>query len=176
LHVLQSSTPHDDYGNAARAIGSVSAIVREFDAIAYLDADNWFDDDHLERLLRSHRQSNAAICTTGRKLYDFADGFMGICPEVDGTTFVDMNCYFLTRQAFGLITYLYMTPLSHCQLVDRILWNEIVRSGIARHHDVTPSVNYRTLYAFHYRYFGMTPPPNAKVATLRESGSAIDRK
>ena len=33
---------HGDYGDTPRAIGSISAIGQGFDAIAWLDADNWF--------------------------------------------------------------------------------------------------------------------------------------
>src|ERR1700722_9337974 len=43
VQIVTLPKPHGDFGNAARAIGSVSAVCRGFDAIAYLDSDNWFE-------------------------------------------------------------------------------------------------------------------------------------
>ena len=40
--LIHLPTAHRDVGNAARAIGSVTAICQGFDALAYLDADNWY--------------------------------------------------------------------------------------------------------------------------------------
>src|SRR3990172_6396080 len=39
---------HGDFGDTPRAVGSVSAIGQGFDAIAYLDADNWYAPEHIE--------------------------------------------------------------------------------------------------------------------------------
>src|SRR4051794_24560005 len=41
VKVLRLPDAHRDFGNTPRAIGSVSAISQGFDAIAYLDSDNW---------------------------------------------------------------------------------------------------------------------------------------
>src|SRR5438094_10408213 len=66
--LIRLPSPHGDYGNAARAIGSVAAIARSFDGVAYLDADNWFEADHLEQMLRLHERTGAAVCTAARNL------------------------------------------------------------------------------------------------------------
>ena len=42
---------HGDYGNAARGLGALMAIAEGYDGIAFLDADNWYDDDHLASCL-----------------------------------------------------------------------------------------------------------------------------
>lgn len=40
----------------------------EIDLIAYLDDDNWYDDDHIESLYRSIKETNSDICYTGTRL------------------------------------------------------------------------------------------------------------
>ncbi len=40
--------PHHDVGNTARGLGALSAMNRGYDAIAFLDADNWYYPDHIE--------------------------------------------------------------------------------------------------------------------------------
>src|SRR5688572_2575090 len=50
-HMVQIPGPHGDTGNAARAVGPICAIAGGFDAIAYLDADNWYEPHHIESLV-----------------------------------------------------------------------------------------------------------------------------
>ena len=58
-----------DYGDTPRGIGSVLAISQGFDAIAYLDDDNWYYPEHIETMVHLHRQSNAAVITASRNLH-----------------------------------------------------------------------------------------------------------
>ena len=54
---------HADYGCTPRGIGSISAIGQGFDAICYLDADNWVTDDHVE----VHRRTAAPAHSSPRR-------------------------------------------------------------------------------------------------------------
>jgi hypothetical protein len=112
VQVLHLPQAHADFGNTPRAIGSVSAVAQDFDAIAYLDADNWYEPQHLELLCAAYQRTGAAICSSGRMLYDLDGQLLGPCYEVDGDTFVDTNCLFLTRQAFRLVAVWYLMPRS----------------------------------------------------------------
>jgi glycosyltransferase involved in cell wall biosynthesis len=160
--VLRIPGPHRDAGNAARAIGSVSAISRGFDAIAYLDADNWYEPDHLRHLCDAHQLTGAPVCSARRTLYDVDGNLLGPCPEVDGKRFVDTNCLFLTRQAFGIVAAWYLMPPANAPAGDRIVWKAVKQAKLKRVHVTQATVNYRTRYAVHYRYFGKQPPPSAK--------------
>ena len=60
---------HGDYGDTPRAVGSVSAVSQGFDAIAWLDADNWYEPNHIESLIDLHRKQDAAVCTSSRMIY-----------------------------------------------------------------------------------------------------------
>ena len=165
MQVLRMPQLHENAENAARAIGAVSAIAQHFDAIAYLHADSWFDDDHVERLCSAHERTQAPICSTGRKLHGLDGALLGPCPEVDGNAFVASDCLFLTRKAFFLVASWYLMPPSHANFGDRIVWNTIRQSGVPRHHDPKPSVNCRTAFPPHYEHFFNVRPTTTEVVS-----------
>jgi hypothetical protein len=43
---------HSDIGSTPRLIGCYHAIGLGYDAVAFLDADNWYRDDHVAALVR----------------------------------------------------------------------------------------------------------------------------
>jgi glycosyltransferase involved in cell wall biosynthesis len=159
---LQLPRPHADNGNAARAIGSVSAIARGFDAIAYLDADNWFEADHVQKLVELHQRTGAAVCTAARNLVDLEGLLLGRCPEVDGERFADTSSLFFTRAAFGLVAVWYRMPHALTAICDRVVWKAVLDEDYSRAHSNVATVNFRTGYRVHYTHFGKTPPPGAK--------------
>src|ERR1700688_808152 len=60
-----------DCGNTPRAIGGLLAEAYGFDAVAWLDADNWYDIDHIEKLLSiaaGHQGVQLVSCR--RRFYD----------------------------------------------------------------------------------------------------------
>jgi len=155
------SRPHANNGNTPRAIGSLSAIAQDFDAIAYLDADNWFRFDHLERMLDLHRSQGATICTSNRTMHR-PDGSLLYCDlENDGVTFVDTSCFFLTRRAFRLTSLWGMMPNKLAPLCDRIFWQAVQNSRLSRAHSREATVAFRSRYASHYHFCGEEPPPDA---------------
>ncbi len=60
---------HADYGDTPRAVGGLSAVGQGFDAIAYLDADNWYTRGHVASLIALHERTGAPICVSRRILY-----------------------------------------------------------------------------------------------------------
>ena len=154
--------PHIDAGNAARAVGSVSAIRQEFDAVAYLDADNWYEPNHLESLAELHRETGAAVCSSSCDLYRPDGTRLGRCPEVDGDGFVDTNCLFLTRKAYAAVATWYLMPAGRKLVGDRVVWESILDMGLLRADSDLPTVGYRTSYHGHYVHFGVAAPAEAK--------------
>ena len=108
--ILRLPKAHADTGNVARAIGAISAVGQGFEAIAFLDADNWYEPTHIETLVNLHLSTKATVCTSSRNLYTPEGGLLGKCPEVDGARFVDTHCMFLTRGAFKTISFWYLVP------------------------------------------------------------------
>lgn len=169
LQFIRLPSPHEDCGNAARAIGSISAMVRGFDALAYLDADNWFEPDHVEQLLQLHQRTGAAVCTCARNLVDLDGNLLGRCPEVDGERFVDTSCLFLTHAAFGMVSVWYRMPRTVAAACDRVMWQAIKDEKLTRAHLAFPTLQFRTSYGVHYRYFGKDVPTGAKYVLLERS-------
>lgn len=151
-----------DYGDTPRGVGSVAAIGQGFDAIAYLDADNWYYPEHLESMLKLHKKTGAAVVTSARNLHRLDGSLLGKCTEADGKRFVDTNCYFFTRSAFFIIQVWWsMLPQHHC-IDDQVIWAHIRRNSLSHAHRMIPTVAYRTSFASHYRQFGENPPKGSK--------------
>jgi cellulose synthase/poly-beta-1,6-N-acetylglucosamine synthase-like glycosyltransferase len=53
---LRLDRPHADYGDTPRALGGLMAANEGFDAICFLDADNWYGRHHVLSCLRLAQQ------------------------------------------------------------------------------------------------------------------------
>lgn len=157
--------PHGDFGNCARAAGALHAISMGVDAVAFLDADNWFELDHVARMVALHSESGAPVCTAsllGRRL----DGsLLYRNGENDGERHVDTSCFFLTRAAFSLLPLWALIPRELAGVGDRVFWAMVKASGLQRAHCHVSTVNYRTAYAVDYTSRGEEPPPGCKPVT-----------
>ena len=162
LHI-KSIGPNQDVGNTARGIGSIAAIRQGFDAICYLDADNWYRPDHVAKMVALHRQSRAAVCASARTLHHVDGTVLGLCSENDGENFVDTNCMFLTEEAFPVVSVWHMVDRRLDPIGDRVVWFQIRQLGLTTAYSGEPSVCYRTNYREHYERFNATPPPDAKT-------------
>ena len=153
-----------NYGDTPRAIGSMSAIGQDFDAIAYLDADNWFLPDHIAALVALRNETGAAVCTSQRNLHRLDGTFLSACWESGRDTFTDTNCLMLIGPARELSVAWAYVPAALHPIGDRIVWSWIAKSRWPRAHGDFRTVAYRTRYAHHYRALNESPPPGAKLA------------
>ena len=152
----------DDYGNTPRGIGSVLAVSQGFDAIAYLDADNWFYPEHIATMVELQQNSGASVVTSARNLHRLDGSLLGLCPHVDGNSFIDTSCFFLTRTAFILLPVWWCIP-SHLHAIgDRVLWGNVQYLKLSHAHSTSVTVAYRTAFIEHYQKFNETPPEGAK--------------
>ncbi len=163
IHHVTLPTAHGDNGNTPRAVGSLTAINQGFDALAYLDADNWYFSNHVETMVALHQSSGADVCTAGRTINRLDGSLMYVDKtENDGERFVDTSCLFLTRKAFKLTPYWAMMPKELSPVCDRIFWHAICARPLARAHNAEPTVGFSTQYECHYRNIGEKPPTGAK--------------
>jgi len=161
---------HDDCGDTPRGLGALSAIAQGFDAVAFLDADNWYQPVHLETVVRLQQDSGAAICSTRRSMHRTDGSLMGYCYASDGDDFVDTNCLAVFRDAFHILPqWILMPPWAHA-VGDRMMWHLLRDSGLKTAHVETATVCYRSSYRFHYEKLGETPPADA-VSTERIAGA-----
>ncbi len=154
---------HHNVGNTPRAVGSISAMSEGADAIAYLDADNWYYPHHIAEMIRLHEQTSAAVCSASRTIHRPDGSLMFRDPECNGQTHVDTSCYFLTAAAFRVVPLWGMMPQELGPIGDRVVWNYIQQLGLLRAHNPEPTVAFRTQYAAHYQFNGESPPPDAKA-------------
>lgn len=154
---------HDDHGGTPRGLGALMAVASGFEAITFLDADNWYEPDHLASLVELHRRSGAAICTSGRKICA-VDGSVIEADDraVDGVSFVHANCLLVTRLAFHLLPFWISLPRALSACNDRLFWMSICLDGATTAHSGRPSVAYRSFLFSDYATRGLAAPPEAR--------------
>ncbi len=152
---------HGDNGNTPRAIGSFSAINQGFDAIAYLDGDNWFEPNHIEEMIALHHEQGAVICTSNRTMHRLDGSLLYHDLENDGSNFVDTSNIVLLRPAFKLVALWGLMPKKLSPLCDRVFWQAAVSSGLPRAHRRLATVAFRSRYADHYTLCDEAPPAGA---------------
>ena len=152
-----------DNGNTPRAIGGLLAERYGFDAVAYLDADNWYDEDHIAKMVAGHVYSGHPLVACKRRFCDLDGQVLAITEgEEERHRHVDTSCWMLFRPAFGLLkAWLMPKPLS--PVCDRIFFHAVLNARLPITGADCRTVNFRTRYALHYEAAGRTAPPGAKV-------------
>lgn len=154
---------HRDNGNTPRGIGAMMAACQGFDAIAFLDADNWFEPEHIGSLVELHAASGAAVCTSGRRLVGI-DGTV-LNPHdrhADGRRFVDTSCFLVTRAAFRLLPFWLNLPASFGPANDVFFLLALAQSGTSLVHSGRPTMAFRSYYGIHYVRAKQPVPPAAR--------------
>lgn len=134
---------HGDIGSTPRLIGSYHAIGLGVDAVAFLDADNWYRPDHIANLLAEMDQHQADFISSGRTLCRLDGTVMGPCPLTDPDRFIDTNAMLFGRGSFHLLhQWVLMPPYGHL-IGDRIMLHHLKNAGLQRRHINQGSVFYR---------------------------------
>ncbi|MDR3530383.1 MAG: glycosyltransferase [Rhodopila sp.] len=157
--VLQRN--YKDYGNTPRLIGCYNAIAQGADAIAFLDADNWFQPDHLENLLRFARDNRLDACSSARTLHRTDGSLIAKCQTVNGGPYIDTSCLLVMKSAFQHMIAWVLFPQDVAAVMDQKVWIHMGKAGAHLGFLDRPTVCYRTRHASHYRLIGETPPADA---------------
>lgn len=167
-YVLSSATC--DYGETPRLAGWDIAIDEGFDAIAYLDADNWFYSGHLGALARLLEREGAEIAISNRMLHHIDGWPMSQCLQSDGIAFCDTNCMmFRLPNALRWREVIAEIEPRFKPIHDRILWHSIRRSDARIARSGRSSVAYVSKVPEHYRTLALPVPPG-----LEGRGTAIN--
>lgn len=155
---------HGDYGNTPRGIGAQLAISEDYDAIGFLDADNWLDPTHTEECLKT------AIGNYGS--YEYCDYVVAkrrfMRPDLtvlnmpDDSSLVDTSCFFFLRGAFSFLPTWNLMPKEFANIGDRVFGQRIREAGLNSASNKAVTVNYLNLWASSYHAMNETPPPEAK--------------
>lgn len=162
---------HADYGDTPRIIGALHAVNRGFDGVAFLDADNWYEPQHLEVLAREAIKANVPVATATRTLWSDEGRDLGICTECDGEAHVDTNCFLILRPAFQHLAAWGFKDRNLSVSGDRIFWRALLAAGVGHVHCRTPTVNYTTNFAAHWVRRGEAPPADSKVSVRLPDGT-----
>ena len=100
MHVILPQA-NADLGNTPRGIGGILADAYGFDAVAYLDADNWYDSVHIQGLIEAHEaNSRISLISCKRRFYDVQGRQLHTTePDEDANQHVDTSCWLVFRPA-----------------------------------------------------------------------------
>ncbi len=171
---LELPTKSADYGHSPRRLACVAAVIWGYDAVAFLDADNWFDPDHIVSLVAAHKQTGADVCTSARKLNRLDGALLGYCLNSDGRMFCDMNCLFLTTTLLKTDWAVMSFPDWAAPICDRAIWSNIMERNLPTAHTGKPTICYRTKFHGHYDAAG-EPLPDGIGAPVFNVEHALDR-
>lgn len=166
---------HRDYGNTPRSLGSTSAFVQGFDAVCYLDADNWYAEDHVESLVSLATTHELPVVWSLRKII-LSTGEE--CPfldpgEPEGNR-VDTNCYFITKAAAWLSPIWALMDPQFAPVGDlfmrRVIGDRVPRAGCTGRQ----TVFYVSHWPQHFRAMDKTPPEDARSIDLEQVNRPYD--
>ena len=150
-----------DYGNTPRLIGCYDAITRDADAIAFLDADNWYYPSHLQSLIEAALAEELDAVASARMLHRLDGSPMIKCPTVDGRNYIDTSCLLILKPAFRHLIAWVLQGQETAAVTDQYPWR-LMRSAGARLGFVDrPTVAYRTRHRVHYDQACEPAPPGA---------------
>lgn len=153
---------HADIGSTPRLIGCYHAIGLGVDAVAFLDADNWYQPDHIETLMDCRESNGAGFVSSSRLLCRLDGTTMGPCPITDPDRFIDTSCMLFGREAFYLLHHWALMPRYAHLIGDRVMLHHVRESGIVRCHSEKHTVCYRCGKEGLYRQMGEDVPPGVQ--------------
>lgn len=153
---------NEDNGNTPRGIGGLLAESWGFDAVAYLDADNWFAPDHIQKMLQAHIETSCPVVACKRTFHALDGTVMNITEaEEEQNLHVDTSCWLITKPAFSLLRAWFMPKLLG-PVCDRVFFQKVVFDRFKVCFAPWRSVAFTTAYTEHYRDARMQVPPGCK--------------
>jgi glycosyltransferase involved in cell wall biosynthesis len=161
IHVVLPKS-NGDNGNTPRGIGSILANSYGYDAIAYLDADNWFATNHIEKMVEAHRSTGRPVICCKRTFCNLDGNVMPITePTEDSNLHFDTSCFLIFRPAFSLLNTWFM-PKELGPICDRIFFQKVLYERFPITVVNSRTVSFRTQYEYHYQLANMPIPKGAK--------------
>jgi hypothetical protein len=139
-----------DYGNTPRLIGCFNALTQGAEAIAFLDADNWYYPDHLRSLSTLAANARLDAVSSARMLHRLDGTPMMKCPTVDGKKFIDTSCMLVLQPAFRHLIAWVLQGQDTAAETDQCLWRLLRDAGVPMAFVDRPTVAYRTRHQVHY--------------------------
>lgn len=166
---LVLSRPHRDYGNTPRGIGALSAINQGYNPILFLDADNWYAEDHVKRVVECRKAGDGAPIVASLRQLVLPDGTL-VEPDSEDALkrHIDTSCMAFFEESFFLLP-LWCTMTKPLSVVgDRIVYTAIKMHGLQVEWTDQRTVFYATNYRHHYLRAGLEPPDQTYSLNTKE--------
>ena len=165
---LNLPAPSRDWGNTPRALGGLLAQAQGVDAVAYLDADNWYARDHIEKMVRAHETSRCPVVACKRQFFTYDEKFMDIYELAEARHHhVDSSCYMIFKAGFAALGA-WIMPKHIAPIADRVFFAKLLSAGQQIHFTDEATVCYRSRAADHYHAAGLPAPHNPKTQSAYE--------
>ena len=154
---------HADYGGTPRGVGSLLAIAEDYDAIGFVDADNWLEPNHVEAALTAAaaRGPSCDYIVARRNMMRLDETVLDVGDEpID--SHVDTNCFLFLPGAYHALQTFSLIPRQLSAIGDRLFYATLRGQNLVYAVVSTKTVNYQCLWASVYLAAGEQPPPNAK--------------
>ena len=89
ISILRTKFNHSDYGDYVRRLGTKLAIMKNYLAVTYLDADNFWESNHLKKVLEHYFKTKKNIIISKRFLIDNKN----FKKKEDDSNFFDSNTF-----------------------------------------------------------------------------------
>jgi hypothetical protein len=154
--------PSADFGDTPRRIAGEAAAESGFDAVVYLDADNWLRPRHVESLFACHLERGAPLCHSARTFHRIDRTLLSILLKGDNVRHVDTNCMFVARPAFDLLPLWGTWPVELSLIDDRMFWQAALARGWSHAFTGALTACYSASHVSYYLAVGEAPPADAR--------------
>ncbi|HWU80168.1 MAG TPA: hypothetical protein VN158_08885 [Caulobacter sp.] len=156
---LRLPAAHADGGDTPRGLGALSALNQGYDAVGFLDADNWLADDHVESCLATCARQKAPIALASRQIVLSSGQYCAFEDrDVVERRHVDTSCFFMLREAAAMMAVWAMIDPRVWQACDRIMLSAIRARGLGHAWTGHKSVYYNSHWGLHFLAMGLPPP------------------
>ena len=161
-------------GATPRGMAAQYAFVQGYDAVAFLDSDNWFDPDHIELAVKALEQDLRDVVFSGRHVI-FPDGeiLQANDPQDADGKHVDTSCYVFSKRAAYLMVVMAMYPKQFGAIEDRIIRAVISRKNLKTRYLAKKTMWYETNWPIHYALANKKPVAKLHALKNRPDNDAI---
>lgn len=156
---------HGDWGNTPRAVAGILAVSEGYEAIGYLDADNWIDSDHVMSCITAANKSIKSVdfvIAKRRWVNDHREFLPYKSPEDLSGRHADTNCIFLMKNCLHLASQWGVIPHPLSQFGDRLFFYLLQTQGYQSTYVNHETVNYLCTWRDIYVHLGLEVPSYAK--------------
>jgi glycosyltransferase involved in cell wall biosynthesis len=159
---LRCSTPSRNFGDSPRRIAGEAAIEAGFDAVVYLDADNWLRPRHVESLFACHLARGTPVCHSARTFHRVDGTLMPLLHGGDNSTHVDTSCLFVAAEAFDLLPLWATWPTELSRIGDRMFWHAMLARGYGHGFTGGMTTCYEATHVAFYQSVAEAPPAGVR--------------